>query len=101
MTRRSAAALAAVALALSACGRDGDDAGAREGEAVSGGEASAPDLPSVLSYRFCQVSSSMACCRMSLTLSRSGLSSSARPTPYGSSENGLPTTFSASGSCAA
>jgi multiple sugar transport system substrate-binding protein len=40
MTRRLAAALAVATLVLSACGRDTDDGGAQQGEAVSGGTAS-------------------------------------------------------------
>jgi multiple sugar transport system substrate-binding protein len=40
MTRRLLAGLAVVALALSACGRDAEDSGAQEGEAVGGGKAS-------------------------------------------------------------
>jgi multiple sugar transport system substrate-binding protein len=39
MTRRLLAALAVVALALSACGRDGEDGGDKEGDAVAGGKA--------------------------------------------------------------
>jgi multiple sugar transport system substrate-binding protein len=40
MTRRLLAAVAVAALALSACGRDSDDGGARQGDAVAGGKAS-------------------------------------------------------------
>jgi multiple sugar transport system substrate-binding protein len=40
MTRRLLAALAVVALALTACGRGAEDSGAKEGEAVSSGKAS-------------------------------------------------------------
>ena len=40
MTRRLLAVLAVAALALSACGRDDENAGAQQGEAVGGGKAS-------------------------------------------------------------
>lgn len=40
MTRRLRAGLAVAALVLSACGRDSEDSGAQEGEAVAGGKAS-------------------------------------------------------------
>lgn len=65
------------------------------------GAALRPDRPSVASYAFCQ---SPFFSWVSMALSRAkrrALSLRGTPTPYGSFEKGLPTTFSSSGTLAA
>ena len=106
--RHRVATAVGAARAASLGGRDGRAERAAVGAAarrvrLASGRAvgrSRRALPSVPSYAFCQAPSPNAPSSVSLRNVQNALSPFLKPMPYGSSVNGLPTTFSLSGLCA-